>query len=173
MFPIPPPSPDDQKTLRYQYQKAWEKMQADWDKENEEAGVTPFTCYQKSTVQYAASTVSYDLSQIQYIDSEFSAFLNDADRNIATIREGIANLRNIYPTYKARYKAYQQIVPSYPDSSFTAGSIDSLEHWIAPSMQRVTQRLSAARAGQADYDQKAHDLEEKAKVFPDSLTCDG
>lgn len=171
MFPMPPLPPDDPRTFHYKYEKVWSKMQNDWEKEKGETTVTPFTCYQKSKVAYVASTVSYDLSQVQYIDSQFSSFSNVADQRITSIREGITNIRNIYPIYKARFNAYQTIVSIDPDSAITARNMDQLERWIAQAIQRFSQRLSAAKAVQSDYDQKAHDLDKKATAFPDSLTC--
>jgi len=173
-FPEPPPDVNTAGSFQYRYDRAYSKMNDDWSKEQTLGQRVPLTCYQKSQVAYVASTVSYDLSQIQYIDSNFRSFVSDVQGQIETISRGQEQLKALLPAYAARWKAWQQSAnPANPKpvpldvSSVLSETLRRTNAAQKHAMARLARAVQIA----ATYDNQATELEQKAKSYPDGLTC--
>ncbi len=170
-FPTPPRADDEPSQIVAKYASAWEKMQADWSREQQAAQVSPMTCYQKGQVSYLAGNVSYDRGQFSYLDGTLRYFANEAQRNVDVALNGPSVMHSLLSVFYRRANAYSRNTGSpIGDPKGLQSQADRVATY---ARSVAVPRLQKAHASALDYDRRAEDLKEQAARFPETVQCSG
>ncbi len=151
------------------YAAHWATMQNDYQKEQQDAAVTPLTCYQRSVVEYDRSVVDYDLSTVQFDDSSLSGVSDSLTSDIQTIQRHIAGVRSALMSLEAAMSVgVAHVAPQYGAPDVDAGA-KAAQNQINTS----TQALASAKAQAASFDAEAAQLDQTAKTLASGLRCSG
>jgi len=152
------------------YANDWKQMQADYQREVNDAAKRPFDCYQKSVVSYDASTVKYDLNSIHYDDSSFAFDTKPMNDAIVLVQKDVQALQSAQAALEALLGRGTDARP-YPFVTDT-----QVNAAVAAANQRIgaaQQALQPIQAQVVMYDKQAADLNATGDAFAKSLSCSG
>lgn len=173
-FRNPPPTINTPNSYLYKYNQLEIAVVQAWNKEQEDAQVVPFTCYQKSKVAYDASQVAYILSEFSYLDNQWENIRQQTRSALGVIRGSVSRLENLYPTYAQQLQQMCANNGAAPCSPYVWQ--ERLANWQSNAraeVNYVNKRLADDVSLFGGYSARARALNQKANSFPDRLHCSG
>ncbi|MHB8148382.1 MAG: hypothetical protein ACYDGM_14130 [Vulcanimicrobiaceae bacterium] len=167
MLPVTP----RRRSLRTQYAVEWAKMRHTWAQEQAAAQVSPMTCYQKSTVIYVAGEVDYELGEINYLDGESQSLLQEIQSTVSAAKDGVLGVQKWAPLYYQRSRAYAQITGQPSSGNDPGPAAQAFADAANSSLEAYSQRVMSFEQTISDYDARARALDQRARRFPNSITC--
>lgn len=167
------PAAPTQRSIRAMYAVEWTRMQQVWTKEIAAAQVQPMTCYQKGQVMYIAGQVGYELGQVSYLDGQARYVLQQVQTAMNSANDGVAGIENWAPAYYQRLRVYDQLTGQQASISDPTAAAQAFAETSRNSLSVYSRRIASFEHVMADYDAKARALDQRARAYPNTITCSG